>query len=1396
MSESPHDTIDVPVQTPDREFNYDSKIWALYLEDAERAAKERVELMKSGLLDSILIFAGLFAGVVSSFVIDARRDIQIDSEQNLLSDIRDVLRNPGSSVIDIVHIPVSATWISALWLVSLYLTLFSAIMGILAKAWLANLIPTSTRRQASDAYRRYKLDIESTSYLQPAITLMFLLIQIASIMFLVGLIVQGWNDQQTLGHVLLALCLIGFLIYLFMGFLPLVTSLSSFRTPLSDLVSLKILWTQATHTVNIKDINECLGEIFYAHLIQSPDASRVDQAVAELTLPDFREERVQVLCRNDAPERMLACFRLCASMPTDDLYRQKENLSNYLLVFLRFAHQFEADRLKVEFDLKNYPTLLPALATLLEPGNPLHRRNNPLPEPLRPLQLALRLEILCLFKQIHADSPQALPPHLVDIHHTEMEVPWEVFRGDIRSSHRLHVMLAACRGVLQAENNVMKASSLVLGLSIAKAACAAEETRPSEQGIDGQAANVLSKLSSVMVSTWEDMAVDAINNSPSLIRSAERETHEEHGILEAIVSGLAATNRTFQLHAIRMLKQVPADLFGETPISVISNIIVYQDEGIREDGLEILVNLAESSENSKTMVTTALFIRHLWKLHVASGLSLLNLIIHQCVPGLVEVALNADWPDVRQPAWDLVSELSSIGSVTLEDFSEEELKKAIPRSFGAGLDNPETRKRLHTLNKLSELRNYDGSEDAPEKPPYAFLWKYSPHNSLLVDIFPFVFEKIVQIAILDDDGSIAKTAQTLLKQLSEDVRLVGCLKANAIGWLEISESGAKRWIWSDSSSIRLNALLVLEFFIDHANFSNEAFERLINWAGTDRSDDVRCFATKLMSMICQRDRSRLSADTLEVVKSAIGSVKDQVVEAQTPYSLFYSARTRPGVRSLWIRFLHDVVKLTSFPEVAPILVELYLSTSDDSEAWKTVHRDFGPSGAQDDPKYISALKDVLPQALESITPLEDPDVLNTATDGLPDKVLQQLSSNAASDSDHDCRSEAINTFRNLLKVRDGERDQPPKGGCCEYVETMVKEHFNEGIKDRSWKVRQSWIKLAGTQIENAESPALITLLNVAVRDGDSDMQAEANVKLPDPIDSILPKAIEIALEPTALSTVRSAAVNLFARLIVHDGDSQIISRLVDITIEDKSGDIRTAALQVLKAAYKATTATGSLLFGNPIKTFLTKIIENTLKDTENPQFRENALSVVDSLTEENSKERFTDIVFPSISQLFKTALLGGDKRLGDVVKRLLSTDSADDEIVKNVLITIPPTVAFLNGSGKAIAMQLIETVAIPKETATAVVRALTTMLQNESPSARGTCLELLLKLCAKRSDDSTFLTGPKHYWPDPEVLLSAIPGIIGLAFDDKPDGAESLRVTAIHLLVALVSQESTCKLTL
>jgi hypothetical protein len=130
------------------------------------------------------------------------------------------------------------------------------------------------------------------------------------------------------------------------------------------------------------------------------------------------------------------------------------------------------------------------------------------------------------------------------------------------------------------------------------------------------------------------MAMDAIIHASVFPRSADRKPlRRKHEMLEVLVSGLAATSRTTQVHAIRMLEQVPdlkreeeqplifciirgtsltifiaADLFSQTSISVISNIIVYEYDSrdSRLAGLTILENLQNISKKIIPKVTTAL----------------------------------------------------------------------------------------------------------------------------------------------------------------------------------------------------------------------------------------------------------------------------------------------------------------------------------------------------------------------------------------------------------------------------------------------------------------------------------------------------------------------------------------------------------------------------------------------------------------------------------------------------------------------------------------------------------------------------------------------------------------------------------------------------------------------
>ena len=126
-------------------------------------------------------------------------------------------------------------------------------------------------------------------------------------------------------------------------------------------------------------------------------------------------------------------------------------------------------------------------------------------------------------------------------------------------------------------------------------------------------------------------------------------------------------------------------------------MIVYEEEDVREDGLQILANLARSSEENMTQVTDALlasvesgfghepqqrlrtvsFVRTIWAgrcLDVSRALSSSHVpplsdslgplypLAGRCIPSLVGVGLNADSTEVRQSALRLMKDLSATGT--------------------------------------------------------------------------------------------------------------------------------------------------------------------------------------------------------------------------------------------------------------------------------------------------------------------------------------------------------------------------------------------------------------------------------------------------------------------------------------------------------------------------------------------------------------------------------------------------------------------------------------------------------------------------------------------------------------------------------------------------------------
>ncbi|KAJ2935931.1 hypothetical protein H1R20_g1162, partial [Candolleomyces eurysporus] len=258
----------------------------------------------------------------------------------------------------------------------------------------------------------------------------------------------------------------------------------------------------------------------------------------------------------------------------------------------------------------------------------------------------------------------------------------------------------------------------------------------------------------------------------------------------------------------------------------------------------------------------------------------------------------------------------------------------------------------------------------------------------------------------------------------------------------------------------------------------------------------------------------------------------------------------------------------------------------------------------------------------------------------------------------------------------------------------------------------------------------------------------------------MPRAVELALKPGARRNARLATINLFGRLIgcVHghgdthtqsiyenllgrNSDAAIISRLADIAIKDDEDTLRSAALHVLKSVYETNDPVLTSRFREAIKESLSKVIDNSLKDQENPGGRRNAVSAVNILTQGNTPDRFSGIVSPSIPQLLKIVLVEGDKNLSESVKNVLfgnlTISTPETKLSPDVFTAIPSVATTITPARKAILLQLADSLPIANSTAaTRIVNALTPMLRSTSLPARQTAIEILSKLYPRHSLES------------------------------------------------------------
>ncbi|KAK0431257.1 hypothetical protein EV421DRAFT_1720691, partial [Armillaria borealis] len=180
-----------------------ARVWRTYLEECGAFDIEMLEGWRDG-LDVLLVFAGLFSAVVTTFVVQTSQNLQVDYSQvtaTLLFELIDVQRAAanGTLVNDVprsdltpfsdFHPTISDSLVNGLWFTSLSFSLATALFAVLTKQWIHQYIamPSGTPRDRGRIrqFRYMGLEQWGVGFI---IGLLPLLLSMSLGIFLVGLV--------------------------------------------------------------------------------------------------------------------------------------------------------------------------------------------------------------------------------------------------------------------------------------------------------------------------------------------------------------------------------------------------------------------------------------------------------------------------------------------------------------------------------------------------------------------------------------------------------------------------------------------------------------------------------------------------------------------------------------------------------------------------------------------------------------------------------------------------------------------------------------------------------------------------------------------------------------------------------------------------------------------------------------------------------------------------------------------------------------------------------------------------------------------------------------------------------------------------------------------------------
>ncbi|KAJ7343014.1 hypothetical protein DFH08DRAFT_703587, partial [Mycena albidolilacea] len=185
---------------PYKELDDEARVWHVYNDESEVFDNEMI-VESSDNLDILLLFAGLFSSVLTTFVAQTSQALSPDNtlvSNSILLELVALQRAQanGTSVESIPRADTSFTvdlsdiWVNGLWFTSLMLSLTTALLAVLAKQWLrqySSFIAGSARERA--LIRQFRYASFERWGVQLIIGLLPIILHLSLFLFMAGLVV-------------------------------------------------------------------------------------------------------------------------------------------------------------------------------------------------------------------------------------------------------------------------------------------------------------------------------------------------------------------------------------------------------------------------------------------------------------------------------------------------------------------------------------------------------------------------------------------------------------------------------------------------------------------------------------------------------------------------------------------------------------------------------------------------------------------------------------------------------------------------------------------------------------------------------------------------------------------------------------------------------------------------------------------------------------------------------------------------------------------------------------------------------------------------------------------------------------------------------------------------------